>query len=501
MRSSYRRIATMIVAGALVAGCASTASPVPSAPSTSPPSSASGQSPSTSAAASAEPTVTSTVSPSRPPSAALAPVRGSAREISAQEARLAPGPDGGLYVAISVRKGPAVLVLLDRDGRPRAGWPVAIKGSTWCGLPLAVDDGSVRIICDARELTPDDPDDPDVRAYAFDVAGKSMNGWPVKLEELTAYGMGRDLTVVSERRVSDNVTGDVTVHDVTETTIAADATERQGTPVGLDDTWFADSWAVGPDGVTYGVGHTGQDVEESVVKALDRAGWVAGWPETLPGYGSAARFGSSGRIVVALGSAMKHTTRVAVLDAGGTSVLSGVLPMASAERTEDVGGCVVGVPPSPIVSRNGSIYVYSELDRSIYGLTPPLAIMKGWPFEPATSLETARPGLEFEHEAGYCPSPVVPGAGADGTLVLSLRARTSTVGGSLVAVGTDGRIRPGWPVELKRPGSQFWSVVVGPEGTAYALAYEPEAGDKSSASILAIAPDSTVRWTTTIIEP
>ena len=56
-------------------------------------------------------------------------------------------------------------------------------------------------------------------------------------------------------------------------------------------------------------------------------------------------------------------------------------------------------------------------------------------------------------------------------------------------------MRPGWPVELKRAGSEFWSVVVGPDGTAYALAIEPESSPTSSASILAIAPDSTVRYT------
>ena len=64
-----------------------------------------------------------------------------------------------------------------------------------------------------------------------------------------------------------------------------------------------------------------------------------------------------------------------------------------------------------------------------------------------------------------------------------------------------GRVRPGWPVELKRPGAEFWSVVVGSDGTAHALAIEPKSSSSSSASILAIAPDSTVRYTTTIIEP
>ncbi len=62
-------------------------------------------------------------------------------------------------------------------------------------------------------------------------------------------------------------------------------------------------------------------------------------------------------------------------------------------------------------------------------------------------------------------------------------------------------MRGGWPVELTRPGSEFWSIAVGSDGTIYALAIEPEAGGASSASILAIDPDSTVRYTATIIDP
>ena len=58
------------------------------------------------------------------------------------------------------------------------------------------------------------------------------------------------------------------------------------------------------------------------------------------------------------------------------------------------------------------------------------------------------------------------------------------------------------PVEATAaPGAEFASVVVGSDGTAYALAIEPETGGKFSASILAIAPDSTVLYTTTIVEP
>ena len=95
----------------------------------------------------------------------------------------------------------------------------------------------------------------------------------------------------------------------------------------------------------------------------------------------------------------------------------------------------------------------------------------------------------------------MPAVGPDSTLYLPLQARDVTVGGIIVAVGPDSRVRPGWPVELRRPGAEFWSVVVGSDGTVYALAIEPEARGSSSASILALAPDSTVLYTTTIIEP
>jgi hypothetical protein len=74
-------------------------------------------------------------------------------------------------------------------------------------------------------------------------------------------------------------------------------------------------------------------------------------------------------------------------------------------------------------------------------------------------------------------------------------------GRRLVAIGPDGRVRPGWPVVLTRPGAEFWSVVVGSDGTAYALAIEPEAGDRTSSTILAIAPDGTVRYRTTVVDP
>jgi hypothetical protein len=145
------------------------------------------------------------------------------------------------------------------------------------------------------------------------------------------------------------------------------------------------------------------------------------------------------------------------------------------------------------------MFVFSAFDTAVFALVPSLAIVRGWPFEPATLLERPNPWLG--QDGISCPLLALPAVGADSTLYLPLQARDASVGGSIVAVGPDGRVRPGWPVELRRPGAEFWSVVVGSDGTVYALAIEPEPGDASSASVLAIAPDSTVLYTTTIIDP
>ena len=79
-------------------------------------------------------------------------------------------------------------------------------------------------------------------------------------------------------------------------------------------------------------------------------------------------------------------------------------------------------------------------------------------------------------------------------------ADSPSTGGSVVAIGADGVVRDGWPVGLRRAGAAFSSVVVAPYGLAWALAIEPETKG-SSATVLAIAEDSTVLWTTTIVEP
>jgi hypothetical protein len=408
-----------------------------------------------------------------------------------------------LYVLIPARAAPAVLTLLDATGRQRAGWPVELAGATSCDHLLPVDDGSVRVVCTLEN--PGNMFDP-IGAFAFDATGSPVAGWPIDLG-LDGYGSGRvigdELTLHAWVSLGDVIEEGQPASSSWIMSVAADATVRDGAR-----TVFMPSCCstIGPDGVAYAILHQFADTPAATTSelvALDATGVRPGVPVAIEGIASLAAFDGAGRAHLTVGSLADGMTRVLVLDQGGTTISAGssTLPMATVEYSEDTGGCTVGVPQTPLVGRDGSAFVYSELDTRVFALDSSQAVRPGWPFRPDAPLERARPGYESEHEAGYCPLPVPPAVGPDSTLYLPLEANDATIGGSIVAVGPDGRVRPGWPVELRRPGAEFWSVVVGPDGTVYALAIEPEAGDTSSASVLAIAPDSTVRWTTTIIEP
>jgi hypothetical protein len=238
--------------------------------------------------------------------------------------------------------------------------------------------------------------------------------------------------------------------------------------------------------------------ESSELTAVDLSGLRAGWPVKIDGVASEAAFTPAGRMVVTVGSATRNTSRVLVFHRDATAASAGQaeLPITTIEAGVD---CIAGVPRSPIVAQDGTIFVYGELDTAIFALDASLDIMPGWPFVPPTPLE--RPDPARGQEGLNCLSLALPAVSPDRTLYLPLGARNSKVGGSILAVGPSCEAGCDWPVELKRPGSEFWSIVVGSDGTVHALVIEPESGDAWSASILGIAPDSTVRYVTTIVEP
>ncbi len=366
-----------------------------------------------------------TASPTRAPLPASAslPVGRSAREIE-EDVLLAPGPDGTLLVSIPTATG-SVLALLDGEGMPLPGWPIAMRDS--CNLLQPLDGGSVLVVCHTLRFEPP----ADVRAFAFEPGGHPRAAWPVQL------GRGVPFT---GRMVGDVLTlavGDYdTVPTVSVLQVTPDGAIRRGTAAAHECCY---GWTVGPDGTAYGSLSDPSSRQDSLITAVDSVGLQDGWPVLFDGRGSAPALAPDGRIVVAAGPFNGDSSRVVVFDRTGNGVaatsadlpLKVVWPIGAG----DVDCGPAGRPQAPIIGNDGTIFVWSELDDAVLALDRSLAIRPGWPFEPSRPLQR-RSYLDPRAELS-CSSLAIPAVGPDGTLYLPLQARDETVGGSLVEVGSD----------------------------------------------------------------
>ncbi|HLA17679.1 MAG TPA: hypothetical protein VJZ72_12360 [Candidatus Limnocylindrales bacterium] len=413
---------------------------------------------------------------------------------------MAPGPRGSLYVSVP-KAGNTVLARLDASGRPSPGWPKLIKGASPCGLLLPVNDGSVRVVCQfPDDQTTEGP--PPERAFAFDAGGRPLPGWPVELPCcFTGRVIGDELTVYVEEVVgSDFEVGWIV-------TVTADGTVHQGSKVPLVPGFR--TWAVGPDGVAYGIvtdfGADPSAVKTSQLWAVGPAGVPAGFPVAIDGIVSPPAFDAAGRIHVIVGAAWQRPTRTLVFapDARALDAGSGELDIAASGECAGIEGSCER-PAPPLVSRDGTTFVIGSSGgrMTVVGVGPSGQLLgTAWPYRSDAAQQPSvicPVGID-----GPCDSInlAAPAIGPGGVLYLLHAAVNRSVGGSMAAIGPDGRGVSGWPVGLRRSGSAFWSVVVAPDGTAYALAIEPETGGEYSATVLAVAPDSTVLYTTTIIDP
>lgn len=500
----FRTMSSPLVCLALIAGCTSPAalSPSPARSADAPP---------TTVPASSQATAAVTSLPSASPAPTLSPSASprpgpSAREVGL-DIQMAPGRDGTLFVSIP---GPAgsVLSLIDRsDGSTLPGWPVVTREALVCGQPLPVEDGSVRIVCTLQN--PQGNMFNPIGAFAFDSTGRRLPGWPIHLPG-TAYAasvVGDALTLAETIPLGDVIAEGQPSHTVGLVTVAADGSVRRGVPIPAVPAWPGDRWAIGPDGIAYGAQGSVASPKMSQVTAIDLNGVRAGWPISIEGIASAPTFDPDGRIVLTVASAVAlgttGTTRVFIIGPSGQAiaarsselaVMTGLLPPTSDGYFE--GG--VPLPRPPIVAADGAMFVFSDLDEAIYRLDADLKPVSAWPI---TAGPLERPDPWRDQGGISSPRVAVPAVGPSGTFYLPQVARNESVGGRLLAVGPDGRTASGWPVELRRAGSEFWTVVVGPSGTVYALAIEPEGVRGSSATILAIAPDSSVIYARTILDP
>jgi hypothetical protein len=423
------------------------------------------------------------------------PLKGSAFDVGAS-IRMAPGPDGGLYVSIPTPHGD-VLALLGTDGKSRNGWPIALAGVDTCDMLFPVADGSVRLVCSVPEAD-DGLQAPVRRAFGFDEDGRPMHGWPVETEStLAGRTVGDALWLMISPYAGDTPSSE----SLYMLQVLADGRRSQG--VSTDIESGDDMWAIGPDTIGYHTRHydwsaTNLADVTSEVTAFDMTGPRAGWPVTIDGNASEMAFDAFGLAYLLVGSPDSAPTRSMVLDKDAHVLPAGsdALEITSSSPWDGAGA---EFPGPPIVGADGHLYVVDTEggDLTVLGVTSDGQPMPGWPYQSSTGIGWT--GYCDPGSTGCGHLRTKPAVGDD--LVYLVNAPSSrSGGGSVVAITSGAHVRSGWPVGLTRAGAMFWSVEAAPDGGVWALAIEPE-GRSASATILSIADDSTIRSSTTIVEP
>ncbi|HEX5825019.1 MAG TPA: hypothetical protein VFY18_11230, partial [Candidatus Limnocylindrales bacterium] len=443
----------------------------------------------------------------RPATASL-PVRGSGRDLGTR-IQLAPGAAGDLFVSVPAPGARILVTLVDAVGRSRPGWPIVLDRTTSCDELLPVEDGSVRLLC-----TPDNRDGSMtgvVRAHAFDASGNALPGWPIDLDRYGADGsfaervIGDELTFLAWKSLGAQIEAGKPAGHAWIVAIAADGTVAAGSKVSYGIDCCIDTWAIGPDGVAYGTVHHFADTRAGAMSelvAIGPTGVPDGFPITIVGSASQPAFDAAGLIHLTVGTPNERPSGTLVFDGAGRTTAAGSGELDVAATSEFLGIEGTGsFPVAPLVGRDGVTYLIdlSGGATTVAGLDPSGRAMTGWPYRSDLGPQrtrSCRAGDGCEGSAWAAPA-----AGPDNVLYLVQAATSSSVGGSIVAVGQDGVVVDGWPVGLRRAGSEAWSVVVGPDGNASVLAVEPEPNGSHSATILSLAPDSSVRYTLTVVEP
>jgi hypothetical protein len=418
---------------------------------------------------------------------------------------MAPAPDGGLVVVIGTPQasldGPpsrTVISRLEADGSSRPGWPIELVG--WTCLrpgdpeavwpPTSAEDGSVTVVCNDDGTT-----DRDARtaAFTFDTTGRRRDAWSVP-----------ELIYDHQAQVVDGrlhvITGDREGGALSMTLVARDGTVQNGTTVPADGLA---ELQMGPDGTGYRLRYAGGDGDAPASTEITRFGVdgvAAGWPVSLDGHVGPLAFAPDGRVIVTLRSPEANTSQTLVFDRDGQRVPVGSdeLPMLVSDAWN---GASLGGGSAPLVASDGTTFVLGEPGgrTTAFAIDAAGQVVGGWPYH--TDVGLGRKGACTGLDQGCGVWQANHAVGPDGTLYVAQAAPHDRTGGSIVAIAPDGTVRPGWPVYLTKAGAAFWSVVVGADGTAYALAIEPEGRGRSSATILGIDPDSTVLSRTTVVEP
>lgn len=358
-------------------------------------------------------------------------------------------------------------------------------------------DGSIRAVCGVADPVLGGV----TRAFAFDRDAGTLPGWPVDVSgDGPAAGrmIGGELTLYMRQSIGNVLIPGAQAGDGWIASIGTDGTVRNGerAPYVLDNG--VDTIAIGPDGIAYWTDRDYVDPSpRSVLNALGLGGVPSGFPIVIDGIASGPAFDDAGRIHLTIGSPYEPPARLIVFDPDSREVSgSRALDLVA---TSNWNGDGAERPAVPLVAGDGTSFLFdSTAGTTVIGLNSSGDVMPGWPYSSGLSRETTD---TCPPDLPTCPQYLAaPAVGPDGVIYLLQIGTKSSAGGRIVAIDPNGRVHEGWPVNLRNRGAEFWSVVVGDDGTAYALAIEREPVG-SSATIVAIAPNSTVEYTATILEP
>ena len=153
---------------------------------------------------------------------------------------------------------------------------------------------------------------------------------------------------------------------------------------------------------------------------------------------------------------------------------------------------------APLVDERGRVWVTAN--GTIHGFDEQGNQLSGFPYEPDTSLAEGGRICDTGSDDA-CYSWPKPPRLAPGSLIYALETGPDGKGERITVVNRDGSIRSGWPKTLQRAGATWDSVTIGDNRRAYAVALEPEPGDRLSGSISGYAPNGTREFFTVLFEP
>jgi hypothetical protein len=468
------------------------------------------------------------VAPSRGPSTEISPsaspligslpiAKSTSFPVAAGSARIAAGPDGGVWVLVDhpgVGDGDvstSTVGLLGPDGTPQPGWPIRYDG--WScgddapphGLAVAAD-GSLRLVCAADTAT----DEPQRHvALALGVDGRQLPGWPVDLStarlDLPPVVVGNDLRILASEVASADDSGPQTAAWWLMSLSPAGAVQvgrrfEVADAVGNFDVRLA------ADGVAYRVAIIDQPAPAppvtTEITAIDLGGERAGWPVTLEGSASHPIVEPGGRLYIVrrLGTGSGARAQTMTIEPGGgaaTATTDGLEIDPLDDRT-GAGARVMG----PIVAFDGATALIGSdaTSQMLYIVDGPQAARGFTPTHLAKPLQPI--GSCDPQDTGCGVWRALPALGRDGSLYVPESAvgdgggLTSSSGGALVAIGIDGG--KGWSVFLPDPMAGFWSVVPRPDGTILALAAIPQDAGPTF-DLMILGEDGTIRSTTRFV--